>query len=113
MMLQPFIENAIEHGIKHKKTKGEISIRFIQKEKDILIEVEDNGIGRKHSWEIEQKSKLLDDHLSKATDLIQARINVLNKKYRTNIHLEIIDLKNDAGEGKGTLVRIILPDYQK
>jgi sensor histidine kinase YesM len=108
MMLQPFIENAIDHGIKPKKAKGQIDIRFVQKGEEIWVEVEDNGIGRAKAAELES-GQIHNKHLSRATFLIQQRINVLNRKYHIKIYFEIIDLENEKGEPTGTLVRIILP----
>jgi len=102
MLAQPFIENSIEHGFKNKKTKGRILIRFKMDKDKILYEVEDDGIGREKAQEIKQKH--LSDHKSLATTLTQERINVLNKKLKHKIKLEIIDLKNEKGEATGTRV---------
>jgi sensor histidine kinase YesM len=109
MMLQPFIENAIDHGIKPKKSKGRIGIRFIQKGQETWVEVEDNGVGREKAAEL-KNGQIHNKHLSRATFLIQQRIDVLNRKYHIKIYFEIIDLTDDVGKATGTLVRIILPE---
>jgi LytS/YehU family sensor histidine kinase len=106
MLIQPFIENAIEHGIRHKKDKGNITIRFTRKGEKISCEIEDDGVGREKAWEADLKHK---EHKSLATEIILDRIAVLNKKIKQKISLSIIDLKSDANEALGTLVRLDLP----
>ena len=68
MLVQPFIENAIEHGIRHKKSIGKIDVRFILKDKKILCEVEDDGVGREKAWEAEYAER--GDRKSLATEII-------------------------------------------
>jgi hypothetical protein len=107
MLAQPFIENAIEHGIKLKETKGNICVRFKLNGNTILYEVEDDGIGRKKSQEILQKQNK--NHKSLATTMTQERIKVLNKKLKHKITLEIRDLKDNTGTGTGTMVVFKIP----
>jgi sensor histidine kinase YesM len=107
MLAQPFIENAIEHGIKLKETKGNIRVRFKLNGKTMLYELEDDGIGRKKAQEILQKQNK--DHKSLATSITQERIIVLNRKLKHKIKLEIIDLKDEQGEAAGTRVIFEIP----
>ena len=107
MLAQPFIENAIEHGIKLKETKGNICVSFKLNGNKILYEVEDDGIGRQKSQEILQKQNR--DHKSLATTMTQERIKVLNKKLKQKITLEIRDLKDNTGAGTGTKVVFEIP----
>lgn len=107
MLAQPFIENSIEHGIKHKKEHGNIHIRFTLKGNLIVFEVEDDGVGREKAKEIEYKH--LKDHRSMATSITQERLNAINKRNRKSIKLEIIDLLNERGEGIGTKVIFGVP----
>ena len=102
MLAQPFIENAIEHGIKHKGSKGNIKVRFRLNNQNLIYEVEDDGIGRERSQEILHRQNK--GHKSLATTITQERIKVLNKKLKHKIKLEIIDLKNDMGDAAGTKV---------
>lgn len=107
MLAQPFIENAIEHGIKYKATKGNIKICFHLKDRMIEYAIEDDGIGRQKAQEnLLKRDK---DHQSLATIITRERIKVLNKKFRQKISLEIIDLKDEKQEAKGTLVRFTIP----
>jgi LytS/YehU family sensor histidine kinase len=107
MLAQPFIENAIEHGIRHKETTGRIDIRFHQQDGLICFEVEDDGVGRKKAHEIElnQASR----HRSMATSITRDRLGTLNKKQKKKIRMEITDLKDDSGQGCGTRVEFGIP----
>jgi tetratricopeptide (TPR) repeat protein len=107
MLAQPFIENAIEHGIKHRETPGKINIRFTLKENTLIFEVEDDGVGRQKAREIE----IIQDpgHRSMATSLTRERLANLNRKLHKKIELEIIDLKNALGEAVGTRVVFGVP----
>lgn len=107
MLAQPFIENAIEHGIKHKGSKGNIVVRFKMNEQTLVYEVEDDGIGREKAQEILKKQNK--NHKSLATSITQERIKVLNKKLKHKITLEIRDLKDNTGTGTGTKVIFEIP----
>jgi tetratricopeptide (TPR) repeat protein len=107
MLAQPFIENAIEHGINHKETNGHIDIRFGMDDGIMRFEVEDDGVGRKKALEIESKQKTR--HRSMATSITRDRLAVINKNHRRKINMEIIDLKDKAGNGCGTKVRFGIP----
>jgi sensor histidine kinase YesM len=111
MLAQPFIENAIEHGIRHKETPGHIDIRFRLKDGLIRVEVEDDGVGREKAHEIE--SKQTSSHRSMATSITRDRLNTLNKKLKKKIRLEIIDLKDASGQGYGTRVEFEIPAVEK
>jgi len=107
MLAQPFIENAIEHGIKHKVTIGNINIRFMLDDGLIRFEVEDDGVGRQKSYEIEHRFK--HGHKSMSTSITRDRLYTMNKKLRKKIHLEIIDLKDTLGDACGTRVTFGIP----
>jgi hypothetical protein len=107
MLAQPFIENAIEHGIKHKSTKGNISICYTRKDQMLNFIIEDDGIGREKASELRQKFDK--DHKSLATSITKERIKVLNRKLRHKITMEIIDLKDEQGEARGTRVVFGVP----
>jgi sensor histidine kinase YesM len=114
LLTQPFIENAIEHGIKHKEGKGHIDVKIerssdwaIRQKADMVFEVEDDGVGREKAQEIMKKQDK--GHKSLATKLTQERIAVLNRRSKKKISMEVIDLKDDQGDAMGTLVRFRLP----
>jgi LytS/YehU family sensor histidine kinase len=107
MLIQPFIENAIEHGIRHKKDNGNINIRFKLDHNKITCEIEDDGVGREKAWETEYAKK--GKHKSLANEIIRDRIKILNRKFKQKISLSITDLKSEADEAIGTMVRLDLP----
>jgi hypothetical protein len=111
MLAQPFIENAIEHGIRHKDTTGHIGIRFLLEGKLIRFEVEDDGVGREKAREIEMKQGRI--HRSLSTSITHDRLVKLNKKLKTKIRLEITDLKNNLGEACGTRVTFGIPVVER
>ncbi|MEA3479122.1 MAG: hypothetical protein U9R60_13130 [Bacteroidota bacterium] len=101
------VDDAIEHGIRHKKEMGRIDVRFFLKGKKILCEVEDDGVGREKAWEAEISER--GDRKSLAIGIIKDRIKVLNKKFKQKIRLEIIDKRSDDYRAIGTKIRIDLP----
>jgi ligand-binding sensor domain-containing protein len=103
LLIQPFVENAIWHGLKHKTT-GEplLKIRVWGQDKTLFIEVEDNGIGRKQSAEIKKQSAL--SHTPHGLNVTAERIALFNEAYSTNAHIEIQDLENIEGVALGTKV---------
>ena len=102
MLAQPFIENAIEHGIRNMGSKGKIDVRFIRNNNTLLLEIEDNGIGREKAQELlRQRDKT---HKSMATTITRERIAVLNRRLKHKITMSIVDLKDEHGEAKGTRV---------
>ncbi len=106
MLLQPYVENAVWHGLRYKTEKGQLSIRFAKSTNDsIEITIGDNGIGRKKSAELKtlhQKSQK-----SKGMGNIQKRIAILNEMYKDKVDVFIVDLDGDA-QGSGTEVKLIL-----
>ncbi|HEY9114403.1 MAG TPA: tetratricopeptide repeat protein [Bacteroidales bacterium] len=107
MLAQPFIENSIEHGFRHKKDKGNMKISFKLNGELIHFEVEDDGIGRQKSQEIKVLQN--ENYKSMATLITLERINILNKKMKTKILLKIEDLKNEIGNPLGTRVIFDIP----
>lgn len=112
MLVQPFIENAIEHGIKHKDTPGKVLVSFRRVSEMLEIEIFDNGVGRKKANEIEKIRER--DGSSIATSLIMDRIKSLNREHRKlrrgqRFSLQIQDLTNESGEAAGTRVILKVP----
>jgi sensor histidine kinase YesM len=108
MLAQPFIENAIEHGIIHLSSKGLINIRFSLSEPNIILEVEDNGVGIEKS--AERNSKKREDHKSLATRITIERLRNLQGVYGRPIKMETVDLTKSSTSGtRGTLIRFTIP----
>jgi sensor histidine kinase YesM len=107
MLTQPFVENAIEHGIKDNSGRGLVSVRFMRKNWMVRIEVEDNGIGRAKARELSLEQDK--GHQSLSTSIIQERIRSLNKTLKKKITLDIVDLENEKGKPSGTKVILEVP----
>ena len=109
MLLQPFVENAINHGLFHKEEKGLLSIIFHQNEDDSLsCIIEDNGIGRERAGEIKSQSKK--NYKSRATQITEERLDALRKFENYNIGFEIEDLYDEQQQARGTRVTIHIPE---
>ncbi len=107
MLLQPYVENAIKHGLLHKEGLKKIFIQFSKTEDYISIIIDDNGIGRKKSGELNSiKNK---NHQSFATKAIQNRIDLLNQNQTNKISIEFTDKVNPSQMPIGTTVRIEIP----
>jgi hypothetical protein len=109
LILQPFAENAVKHGLMHKAGDKRLQIRF-EKERDALrVIIDDNGVGRQQSMEINRRSS--DKPYSFATMAIYERLELFNSLYQKPITCEIEDKKDEQGFATGTCVRIRIPDF--
>jgi tetratricopeptide (TPR) repeat protein len=104
LFFQPYIENAIWHGVSGIEGKGEINLTILLETDRLLCTVEDNGEGRQKS-NPEEKVK----HKSLGTSITERRILLLNSLYHTNIRPEISDRIDLNGNPKGTRVYFTLP----
>ncbi|NVK09472.1 MAG: histidine kinase [Tenacibaculum sp.] len=104
MLLQPYIENAIWHGLRYKKEKGKLQISMLPKNNEsITILIEDDGIGRKKSIEMKTKNQL--KQKSKGMSTIKNRIAILNDMYQDKISVMVSNVFED---GSGTKVELTL-----
>ncbi|MQP52169.1 MULTISPECIES: histidine kinase [unclassified Flavobacterium] len=105
-LLQPFVENAIKHGLLHKTGEKNIFIEFVQISNEVLeCIILDNGIGRKESGLINKNRR----HKSFATQANQNRLNLLNQNIQAKISLIIEDLYDDNDKSLGTKVTVTIP----
>ncbi|MEO0471994.1 MAG: histidine kinase, partial [Bacteroidota bacterium] len=106
MLIQPFVENAIRHGILHKQSNdGELRIRFFMQKNHLVCEVSDNGIGRKNAMS-QKKDRF---HVSRGMEIVNERIRLQEEKMHTRIRLKITELDPENSLEPGTLVRIVVP----
>lgn len=106
LLLQPFVENAIWHGLQYKTDSGNILIR-IKKEKDMLIcVVEDNGVGRSNMQKL--KNPVMKKE-SLGMKLTEERIILLQKIRGVKATLRVVDLYNEKNVPEGTRVEVLLP----
>lgn len=97
MLLQPFIENSVEHGFKNINYRGKIDISFAKEKDQLKITISDNGEGFGASTSIKK-------YPSRATQIITDRLYILNKQHRSNASFVIKE-----NNGKGVIVLIYLP----
>jgi len=108
MLLQPFIENAIKHGLKYiDEKRGMIEVHFTEKNNLLECSVTDNGIGRIKAEELNQNSKET-YHKSTALLVTQERLDLLTENHNIK-SLEIIDLYDEKKNATGTKVIIRVP----
>ena len=106
MILQPFVENAIWHGLLPKDKKGEIEIKIDEEEDHLKCSITDSGIGRKASMELKKDSK----HKKKSMGIkiTSDRLKLLTKEKVKEV-INIIDLKDQNDNAMGTQVNILIP----
>ena len=108
IIIQPFIENSIKHGLFHKKGNKELVINFTLVDNNfITCEIIDNGIGRIEAEKIKQRQEFI--HTSFSTEAIDRRIKILQSFYGPKVNYNIIDLVNQDGSSRGTKISITLP----
>ena len=106
MLLQPYIENAVWHGLRYKEDKGILDIKICKKQKDqIEITIADNGIGRKKSKALKTENQK--KHNSKGLGNIKKRVTILNEMYKDKVDINIEDNQLNA-EDVGTKVTVTL-----
>ncbi len=108
MLIQPYVENSIMHGIMHKLNgKGTISIEFALKEDNMICTITDNGVGRAAAGYFKRNQQ--GNHLSIGTAITGQRISLMNKNTQNEIVLLIDDLTGADGQPDGTKVSISIP----
>lgn len=103
MLLQPFIENAIWHGLRYKKNKGYLKVQLEAAGQTLKIRIIDNGIGRRRSAELKTGNQM--KQRSQGMENIRKRIAILNEMHRDVITVTVNDLEDD---GSGTLVELTI-----
>ena len=108
LLLQPYVENAIWHGLMHKPEGGNILVEVTQPSEYVLhIEITDDGIGRELS--ALQKSKSATRQKSYGLKMTSERLDAINHLYQTKTEVKIIDLADAMGKATGTKVIIEIP----
>ena len=108
MLLQPYVENAIWHGLLQKKDeKGKIEITIEMEKNQLICSVEDNGIGRVAAENL--KSKTATKKKSYGMKITSDRLQMLNNLAGTNASVKVIDLYDHEEMPKGTRVELVIP----
>jgi sensor histidine kinase YesM len=105
LLLQPFVENAIIHGIKNKTEEGSISLELVLNNNEIFCSIDDNGVGRQQPNENSTNK----NHKSYGTLLTKRRLELIYQLYGNAHGLSIIDKKNPNGTAAGTRVEFGIP----
>ncbi len=106
MLIQPYIENAIWHGLRYKENTGKLILKLEKKENNLLVTISDNGIGRKKSAELKTANQK--KNRSTALRNIKERIYIVNELNNLTINVSIQDYNKD---GTGTIVCLTVPQY--
>lgn len=109
LLLQPYVENAIWHGLMQKQSGGHIGINvaMVNGKSMLGINIIDNGIGRAKAAELKSKSAIRQK--SFGMKVTSERIALINQLFNTNTNVQIIDLMDGNGEAAGTQVIIQIP----
>jgi LytS/YehU family sensor histidine kinase len=107
MLIQPYVENAICHGLMHREDKGFLSIDIRLKPDHLSCIIIDNGIGREAAMEISKMKE--NNHSPLGTKITESRIDLINILYGSSLKTIYSDLKDEAGIAIGTKVEIQIP----
>ncbi|MBN1416956.1 MAG: tetratricopeptide repeat protein [Bacteroidales bacterium] len=107
LLVQPFVENSLWHGIQNKTGKGHIDIEFRLNNDLLFCSIEDDGIGRGNAALI--KNEYQKNHHSLGTHITQDRMRLLRELYGKKLDIKYIDLTNRFNTPAGTRVEINLP----
>lgn len=111
MLIQPFIENAIKHGLMHKKGEKKLDINMYLKDNSFVCEITDNGIGRKRTQEIQERQQK--SHESFSGNTLKRRLEILKKQFGGDFGVETIDLFDENQVALGTKVILHAPFKSK
>jgi LytS/YehU family sensor histidine kinase len=104
LLIQPYVENAIWHGIMHKDGAGKLTITVAEVQNNmLLITVEDNGVGRVKATQMKTDNSA---HKSYGTQITSDRIALFNEKHKSDASVTITDLYDDDHNAVGTLVTL-------
>ena len=107
LLLQPYVENAILHGVVPKEGKGSININFLQRNERLICVIEDNGVGINSSRELKKNS--VSAHRSMALEISKKRLEMMEELENRSAELKIEELKDDNHKTRGTRITLELP----
>jgi hypothetical protein len=109
MLLQPYIENSIRHGIRYREDNdGLITVDFSIEDDQLVISLEDNGVGRERSAELKGPNNI--EYQSQGMNLTARRVEMFNKSSKFPINIDISDVYDGSiVAGTKVVIRILLP----
>jgi|GEM_PF-2191759 len=108
MVVQPFVENAIVHGLEPKSTKGAIGISFSQESNLLICRITDNGIGRKASQQLKKSNNNKGENNGIGLKNVFRRLSLIEETLNISIHLDVSNLSDDEKD-TGTVITLKLP----
>lgn len=110
MLIQPFVENSIIHGLRGLEGMGQLTINFKELMNNrLLVEVIDNGIG----YPEETKDQSIPTHKSYGMQITSERLTLFKEKYKAEFDFKIEHLRNESGMSKGIKVTLLIPVFIK
>ena len=106
MIIQPFLENAIWHGLRYVDGKGWLRIHFADGREGLTVTITDNGIGRTKSLELKTRNQKMQS--STGMENIENRIRIMNELFKTSIQTKVSDAMQGAAN-PGTKVSLFIP----
>lgn len=107
MMIQPYVENAIWHGLMNKENGGKLILNFERENGHLKCVVEDNGVGRKKASELKSRSAVKEKSLGMR--VTGERMDAFNRQKENKGDVKVVDLISPMGEAAGTRVEIRFP----
>jgi LytS/YehU family sensor histidine kinase len=101
LLLQPFVENALQHGIAHSPEKGKLTVECKGQARNLVITIRDNGIGRLAAARIAR----MPGHVSRGMELVERKAAVLKSKYDIDVQVQILDNEEES-TGTAVFIRI-------
>src|SRR5690606_37404910 len=92
MIIQPYLENALLHGITPARTAGELRVRISRQEERLQVSICYNGIGIANSMQLKRQN----GHISRSMELIRKRIAILQKLHGQSVSIEVAPCHDDA-----------------
>ena len=113
MIVQPYVENAIEHGLRSREN-GFVEVKFsLIDDHTILCTIRDNGIGRRAARMQRLQDPQFQNHRSRGTSITEKRLQILHQSKADEVFVETIDLYDpETGEVQGTMVKVKIPVFE-
>lgn len=108
LLMQPYVENAILHGLNPKPERGKLTIRLNSENNFLICTITDNGIGRERASEI-HRTMPVKNHKSMGMKITEDRLKILNEINNSQLSVAITDLKGPNNEALGTKVELFVP----
>ena len=108
MLLQPFVENSIRHGLRYREdVKGRVFIRFVENESYLICTIEDNGVGRMKALEYKSISPI--EYQSRGMTLTNRRVEMINRVRTAPMLIEVEDIETGDHQPAGTRITLYFP----